>query len=660
MSKTEISLKYLNAANNSDTSFSINSSKFRYTEGDDIHLHEPIKISDSNSQTTSTKTDPTKTIETLIGPWGYYIFWICFVPAFIKIPSGMNAIISVFILPNVDFHCQTCLNDGRNGLETNKYDIFLKEKFSPKIEGNQGSKSCQNKIDQCFSVRDVLDEKYSLEHNSVIYNCCFNDTKTEQQKIDLSPCNDNIKTSIELGQEKLTKCQNFIFDQSTYQTTATQDFNFICENSHQKDIASSLFFLGFGIGGLIGGLISDAYGRKNITGLSSLGLAISNIFTSYVPIGAVNYFFICRFLNGFFVNCMMVPAYTLCMELIGGKYRSWMTSWFCGNFAIGIMLLSGFASIWNSWRDLQFYCFYMSVPVVIWTFWQPESYNWLISKSKTEEAYLMAEKCMIKNRTFSGRHEVTLQEKQLLKKAIYEKRDDMMNESSIKKASIISLFNDKRILPITLNLSFNWFVCSAGYYGLALNAGGLPGSTIFNNFMNGFLELPAYLIFPFLMDSKKLGRIGTQGWFLIIGGVCCLLSTWALEMAFSEETVSADCQKSQTARNYETLGRTLAFLGKFCYSGTFTLIFTYTAELFPAEVRSNAVAVGSAAARIAGVTCPFIISLSKVRSWLPGGVFGFFGVSAGVLTFLLPETRGMPLMLSMSETYRHYDFGRDK
>ena len=56
MSKTEISLKYLNAANNSDTSFSINSSKFRYKEGDDIHLHEPIKISDSNSQTTSTKT----------------------------------------------------------------------------------------------------------------------------------------------------------------------------------------------------------------------------------------------------------------------------------------------------------------------------------------------------------------------------------------------------------------------------------------------------------------------------------------------------------------------------------------------------------------------------------------------------------------------------
>lgn len=181
--------------------------------------------------------------------------------------------------------------------------------------------------------------------------------------------------------------------------------------------------------------------------------------------------------------------------------------------------------------------------------------------------------------------------------------------------------------------------------------------------MNGLFEILASFTFPVLMDSKKLGRIGTQGYFLILGGVCCLISTILLEQATCEspDLTGEQNQVIVTQIKMESgiiIARILAYIGKFCFAGAFILIFAYTAEFYPAEVRSAGFAVGSFAARISGVSCPFIIALGEIRTWLPGMCFSFFGISAGLLTFLLPETRGRALVSSMKETIDMYKLNK--
>ena len=49
---------------------------------------------------------------------------------------------------------------------------------------------------------------------------------------------------------------------------------------------------------------------------------------------------------------------------------------------------------------------------------------------------------------------------------------------------------------------------------------------------------------------------------------------------------------------------TLALIGKFGASACFTIVFVYTAEMFPTEIRSTAVGSSSLCGRIGGMLAP--------------------------------------------------------
>ena len=59
----------------------------------------------------------------------------------------------------------------------------------------------------------------------------------------------------------------------------------------------------------------------------------------------------------------------------------------------------------------------------------------------------------------------------------------------------------------------------------------------------------------------------------------------------------------------DILGTVLVMIGKFAITGTFTITYNYTAELFPTVVRTSAVGVGSMGARITGALTPLIMLL---------------------------------------------------
>ena len=58
----------------------------------------------------------------------------------------------------------------------------------------------------------------------------------------------------------------------------------------------------------------------------------------------------------------------------------------------------------------------------------------------------------------------------------------------------------------------------------------------------------------------------------------------------------------------------LSLTGKFGVSTAFAILFLYTSELFPTEVRTKGLGVSSAAARIAGILAPFVASLVSVNT----------------------------------------------
>ncbi|KAH9525161.1 hypothetical protein Btru_000513 [Bulinus truncatus] len=94
-------------------------------------------------------------------------------------------------------------------------------------------------------------------------------------------------------------------------------------------------------------------------------------------------------------------------------------------------------------------------------------------------------------------------------------------------------------------------------------------------------------------------------------------------------------------QNWITL--VLSLTGKFGASAGFTVIYIYTAELFPTVMRNSGMGISSVMARIGSVLAPYISDIGNVIQGdiavvLPLFIFGGTSIIAGLLALLLPET----------------------
>ena len=64
-----------------------------------------------------------------------------------------------------------------------------------------------------------------------------------------------------------------------------------------------------------------------------------------------------------------------------------------------------------------------------------------------------------------------------------------------------------------------------------------------------------------------------------------------------------------SAAGLEWITIALSMIGKFAISASFAIIYIFTAELYPTQVRNVGVACGSFAARLGGILAPYIAAL---------------------------------------------------
>ncbi|GFR15265.1 organic cation transporter protein [Trichonephila clavata] len=102
--------------------------------------------------------------------------------------------------------------------------------------------------------------------------------------------------------------------------------------------------------------------------------------------------------------------------------------------------------------------------------------------------------------------------------------------------------------------------------------------------------------------------------------------------------------------NMPWLSTTLGLVGKFFVSGSFRLLYLYTAEIFPTGVRNVTLGSCSMCARLGSILAPFIRDLGKAtHSAVPNSLYAFLALTSGLLALLLPETRGLDLPDTLQE-----------
>lgn len=84
-------------------------------------------------------------------------------------------------------------------------------------------------------------------------------------------------------------------------------------------------------------------------------------------------------------------------------------------------------------------------------------------------------------------------------------------------------------------------------------------------------------------------------------------------------------------------------LGKFGITSAFSMVYVYTAELYPTVVRNMGVGASSMASRLGSILSPYFVYLGAYDRFLPYILMGSLTVLSGILTLFLPESYGMPL-----------------
>ena len=225
-------------------------------------------------------------------------------------------------------------------------------------------------------------------------------------------------------------------------------------------------------------------------------------------------------------------------------------------------------------------------------------------------------------------HEKNQEVKEIIEKIKEVSSQKILNQenTSMKKVSCLALLTYRSQRLNFLIMCYMWFCTSGVYYGLTINIKNLPGNTYITGIVMFFVEAIAYIVSGNLISIPFLGRKKTIFIFYTVSFI-----VFGIIVIFNVESY------------WLTI---LSLTARFCVSGVYNIIYTYSTEVYPTVVRSNGLGYNSVCGRVGGMVFPFILEILHDSI-----TYLFMGLNllALVAVLILPETFGKPLTDSLPE-----------
>nr|XP_004561794.2 solute carrier family 22 member 5 isoform X1 [Maylandia zebra] len=408
------------------------------------------------------------------------------------------------------------------------------------------------------------------------------------------------------------------YSKDIYESTIVSEFDLVCSNQWKQPFTSTVFFVGGLLGSFLSGQLSDRYGRKPVL---FAALALQTVFTfAQVFSGSWIMFLIILFINGLGQMSNFVAALVLGSEVLTGKVRVLYSSLgTCLGFAIGYMILPLLAYFLRDWKSLSLA---LSLPCVAYVpFWwlMPESPRWLLSRGRVEEAEAII-------RTAAKWNKV-----QALRIICEDCGTEKMQTHSKEHYNVFDLLRQSTMRATTLILCFVLFTMIVGYYSLSFNTAQLHENPYISCFISAVVEIPAYISswMALLYLPRRLSVILT----LVFGAVPLYLI----------QLVPDDLSN---------LALALEMLGKYSITTGSSLMFAYTAELYPTVLRNTATGISNTVSRIGSCIAPLLLSLGMYYKYLPYIILGSLAVVAAFAALFLPESFKKPLPETIEQMQR--------
>ncbi|EFB28144.1 hypothetical protein PANDA_014895, partial [Ailuropoda melanoleuca] len=413
--------------------------------------------------------------------------------------------------------------------------------------------------------------------------------------------------------DKETCLDGWVYDKSSFPSTIVTEWDLVCNYQSQKSIVQSLFMAGMLVGGLIGGHLSDRFGRKLILRWCLLQLTIFGTSAAFVP----SFLIYCslRFLSGCSSIIILTNGIMLIIEWVRPPSKVLaITLIFCA-LSVGQIVLGGLAFVFREWRTLQLV---VSVPFLVFFLssrWLVESARWLIVNNKPEEGLKALRKVARINGMWNAGDALTME-------GLRSIMQDELEAAQIKTTEL-DLFRIPSLRKRTCLLLFVRFGITLPFYGIMINLQHF-GSNIFL-FQVVFGALTAIVRGLPLLVQNHMGRRTTQTLFMFLVGLSVLVNTFV-------------------PQEMQTLRVALAGMGISFAAASFTGFSVHLLELIPTILRARALGLDTVAGRCGATAAPLLMTLMVYLPTLPWIIYGVFPIIAGLVVLFLPETRDLPLL----------------
>lgn len=475
----------------------------------------------------------------------------------------------------------------------------------------------------------------------------------------LSPkfiCTDSSKHAYICEEKEACEAPIRILDPSSPESLSVR-FSLYCERQYLKALCQTLFFVASNFSTLVFSFMADFKGRKfTILLLYIMGaipLLIAGFSTNWTM-------FMCFLIfAGIGINPYSALCFVLLSESAGEKYRQLSSVGLLITWGIGQILFIPIALYFPDWQTLLIYWIALPLIAQIVTYmWIYESPKFLIMKQKFNEARkVLAKIAKVNGKTlgdFQFEEEKKIEDNNkkkthdrnhtngtgIINREVLDgnmlqstKSTDLNSQKSLdvdpskRIYTYMDLFRYKSQLRITLILSFAYFAIYVAYYGGIFALDSLGGNIYFSALMVNSAELIAYLF------ASPIIRFLPRRFAF----PCCLL------------TLSLSCLLFLTVESY-TLIIAFAMLTKFAAAIAFSIIYVYTAELYPTTVRSLGVGMNNFIGKFGCAVAPLLITLFKFNLNIhPMVSFGIIGFFAGIAVIFLKETHKKALLDEIPE-----------
>ncbi|MHA6738524.1 MFS transporter [Rhodococcus erythropolis] len=361
-------------------------------------------------------------------------------------------------------------------------------------------------------------------------------------------------------------------------------------------LLSSIFF-GYLVGALVAGVLADRFGRRKLMMSSLLIFCVCSLLMGTA--NSLPELFVWRALAGVGIGAETALIAPYISEFLPARVRGKFVTRTVGFLAFGYILAGVVAPLVISpnpavgWRIAAVLC---ALPVVLLLWWRrklPESPRYLLSKGRNAEAAAVVENM---ERESGVNPAVDSPD------AFDTVTDPPQSSPSVTSrrgvlAPLAGLWRGG-LARTTLVIWLLWFVLIGVNYGFS---SWLPtllvlekGITLTNSFLIGLItslaQIPGYYVASLLIDKME------RKWLLAIYALGA--TGGAVVVAFADNTPVL------------VLGS--ALLAAFT-NGAAGVYYTYTAELYPTEIRATAMGAASAVGRLGAIFAPIAIGYLFAR-----------------------------------------------